>query len=121
VNNPNNYPGYCPHHSNYFPTWHRAYVALFEQVLQQNAIQQVNKFPNGATKQRYMAAATSMRSPYWDWTQNTGGSAFPSLFTNPMVQVTMAQNNRAVKKTIPNPLYQYRFKPNPGQLGDYVS
>jgi tyrosinase len=30
--------GYCTHQSTLFPTWHRAYLALFEQALVGNAI-----------------------------------------------------------------------------------
>ncbi|KAF2093543.1 Di-copper centre-containing protein [Rhizodiscina lignyota] len=116
---PSQYEGYCPHRSVYFGTWHRCYVALFEQILQQHALQAANSFPAGAEKDKYVDAATNLRSAYWDWTNSSdGGTAFPTVFTDATVEVTTVQANKIVNVTMPNPLLLYRFHPNPGKFDE---
>lgn len=114
VKNPRGY-GYCTHNSNFFLPWHRPYVALYEQILVKNAIAQAMLFPAGATRNRYLAAAQSLKMPYWDWTQNTGGSAYPNVFDHPTAKVTLPSGST----TIWNPLYAYRFSPNAGKMVYY--
>ena len=57
-------PGYCNHLLNLFLAWHRAYLALFEQILYQHIVEAVNEFPAGSQRQQYAAAALSWRFPY---------------------------------------------------------
>ena len=98
--------GYCAHSSTMFPTWHRPYLALFEQSLQTNAIAAANDF-TGSDKLRYVSAATNLRLPYWDWamTPASGQTNVPDFLTNPTIQVHMPNGS----ETIPNPLYAYQF------------
>lgn len=56
--------GYCNHVSALFPAWHRAYTALFEQAFVNHVNTIVNQF-QGADQQRYAAAASTIRVPYW--------------------------------------------------------
>lgn len=98
--------GYCTHSSPLFPTWHRAYVALFEQSLQANALAVADQF-GGDDRERYLAAAQSLRSPYWDWALPIpdGQTAFPRLFTAATVDV----NTPDGMQTITNPLAGFNF------------
>ncbi|SJL09926.1 related to Tyrosinase [Armillaria ostoyae] len=51
--------GYCHHGSTLFPTWHRPYVALFEQVLQQHAVAIAEEYT--VDKARWKAAAANLQ------------------------------------------------------------
>ncbi|MCJ1417075.1 hypothetical protein MMC32_003414 [Xylographa parallela] len=97
--------GYCTHSSVLFPTWHRPYVALYEQLLHANArsIAATYNSTNGAT---YRAAAETFRIPYWDWSLNP---TMPGLVNAPTLTITTPTGVRAV----PNPLYNYTFNPLP--------
>jgi len=98
--------GYCTHASTLFPTWHRAYLLLFEQSLQNNALAVADEF-TGDDNVRYTQAATSLRIPYWDWAlvSQNGEDAFPQMFTDTSVSV----NTPTGQQTIPNPLLLYWF------------
>lgn len=98
--------GYCTHLSTLFPTWHRAYVALFEQSLQANALAIAGQF-TGDDRQRYLAAASNLRAPYWDWAlaPAQGEEALPQFF----MDATVAVNTPSGQQEIANPLLQYTF------------
>ena len=51
--------GYCTHNSILFPTWHRAYMALFEQQLSSIAKSIANQYP-ASTRAAYQNAATQI-------------------------------------------------------------
>ncbi|KAK2072662.1 hypothetical protein P8C59_007000 [Phyllachora maydis] len=59
--------GYCHHISILFPTWHRSYLALYEQVLSRYIQIIASLWPEGPDRDRYRAAAVNFRIPYWDW------------------------------------------------------
>ncbi|KAL2136199.1 hypothetical protein VTI74DRAFT_5077 [Chaetomium olivicolor] len=102
--------GYCTHSSILFLTWHRPYLALYEQSLY-NAVQEVAKqFPQGALRDKYVEAAKDFRAPYFDWASQPprGSSAFPSILTSPDVQVVDLDGKT---KTVTNPLYRFAFHP----------
>ncbi|KAI9720620.1 MAG: hypothetical protein M1812_002800 [Candelaria pacifica] len=107
-NGSSSYQGYCTHNSILFPTWHRPYVALFEQVLW-NTMQNIsNEFPSGPDHDRYTAAAADFRVPYWDWAKAppTDWGTLPWSVGGPTtVDVVTPTGN----KTINNPLYTYKF------------
>ena len=104
-----NSPGYCLHLSNLFLTWHRPYLALFEQTLYQHIVDAVNQFPAGTQRQQYAEAALTWRLPYWDWAAPppSGQSVFSTSLQSPTVDVIMPNGSA----TIPNPLYSYQFQP----------
>ncbi|KAK4129080.1 Monophenol monooxygenase [Parathielavia appendiculata] len=110
--------GYCTHSSILFLTWHRPYLALYEQSLY-NAVQEVAKqFPQGALRDRYVEAAKTFRCPYFDWASQPprGTAVFPTAFTSPNVQVVDVDGRT---KSVPNPLYRFTFQPlnlPPGDL-----
>ncbi|KAG9232333.1 hypothetical protein BJ875DRAFT_82768 [Amylocarpus encephaloides] len=110
--------GYCTHGSLLFPTWHRPYLALYEQVLH-GLIQQIaNYYPEGPIKDQYVAAAPNFRTPYWDWAaaQGAGASVYPSsVGGSPGIDI----DGPAGTQLIANPLYSYVFQPrDPQELPD---
>jgi tyrosinase len=52
--------GYCTHQSTLFPTWHRAYLALFEQAVVSHAIEVANEF-SGDDQSMYLDKANNLR------------------------------------------------------------
>jgi tyrosinase len=99
--------GCCTHRSILFPTWHRAYLSLFEQALVNNALIVAEQF-TGYDRERYTLAARRLRIPYWDWAQlpADGEHAFPQLFTYRDVFV----NSPNGPMNISNPLRSYNFR-----------
>ena len=102
--------GYCTHSSILFPTWHRPYLALYEQVLYGIMQQVVGEFPVGSDRDRYSTAASTFRIPYWDWAAAppSGQSVLPaSVGGSETVQVTAPTGATTIK----NPLFSYTFHP----------
>ncbi|KAH6678140.1 hypothetical protein B0J14DRAFT_582032 [Halenospora varia] len=94
--------GYCTHTSVLFPSWHRPYLALFEQVLG-TYIQDIAKQYPPELRSTYQAAADNFRIPYWDWASDY---RVPPAITQPQIQVITPTGIQ----TITNPLYQYKFQ-----------
>ncbi|KAF8263973.1 tyrosinase [Lactarius quietus] len=96
--------GYCTHGSVLFPTWHRPYVALYEQVMQQHALQIANTYQ--VDKQSWVTAAQNLRAPYWDWATNS---------VPPPEVISMATLNiitpNGQTTSVANPLIKYTFHP----------
>ncbi|KAF8243965.1 Di-copper centre-containing protein [Wilcoxina mikolae CBS 423.85] len=95
--------GYCTHSSVLFLTWHRPYLALYEQVLYDDVQAVAQSFPAGAKRDQLLKIASTFRIPYWDWA------------SQPNPDPVLLERNIAVDKpngrvTIPNPLYSYRFQ-----------
>jgi len=101
--------GYCTHSSILFPSWHRAYMALFEQQFYSVMQTVVNSFPAGKKRNKYAKAASTFRVPYWDWAAQppTGLQTLPAVFTSQTVSVTTPSG----QQTIQNPLFHYEFAP----------
>ena len=107
--------GYCTHSSILFPTWHRSYLALFEQVLYEIVQKVASEFKNT----EYTAAAETFRIPYWDWAASapSGQNTLPSSVAG-SAYITLSLPNGS--EVISNPLYQYTFNPlSPNELPDY--
>ncbi|KAH9988351.1 hypothetical protein BJV77DRAFT_1061440 [Russula vinacea] len=96
--------GYCTHGSVLFPTWHRPYVALYEQVLQQHALDVAKTYRND--QQLWLDAAQNLRAPYWDWATNSVPP--PEVISLQTVNITMPDGKTS---SVPNPLLQYTFNP----------
>ena len=104
--------GYCTHDIVLFPTWHRPYVALYEQILYGI----VQKVAAEMTEQRstYVAAAKTFRAPYWDWAApKQNGAVYPSIFKGTVQNGVSYMNINLPNGTmkIRNPLYSYSFHP----------
>jgi tyrosinase len=100
-----------------FPTWHRPYLALYEQCL-------ASYFPVIADKynrldadpqvgQALEAAAQVWRLPYWDWALFP---AVPTEIASPTVNIISAQGTLV---SVRNPLHHYGFQnmPEPSFTG----
>lgn len=98
--------GYCTHSSTLFPTWHRPYLAMYEQIIW-DLVQEVAA---SIGTNEYKTAAKTFRIPYWDWAAPVpdgqhvlpgpiGGSAF--------IQISLPTGTRVIS----NPLYRYHFHP----------
>ena len=104
--------GYCTHGSALFATWHRPFVALFEQRIVKHAQYEASKF-RGPQADRWVAAARNVRLPYWDWSASNLQSRMPAPLSDATVTVTRpGADGQPVTATIANPLYQYQFMNN---------
>nr|POE68798.1 tyrosinase [Quercus suber] len=98
--------GYCTHDSVLFPAWHRVYMALFEQEFLKISLEVANSYPS-SSRARMLAAQSTLRFPYWDWSANpdSGSSTLPSTISSPSVTI----EGPSGQETVANPLYTYRF------------
>ncbi|PQE14942.1 hypothetical protein CJF32_00002481 [Rutstroemia sp. NJR-2017a WRK4] len=94
--------GYCTHSDVLFPTWHRPYLALFEQVLAQH-VQTIAATYNSDV---YTQAANNFRIPYWDW---AAIPALPPVVSDNTVQIETPTGTQ----TVANPLLLYKFQQFP--------
>jgi tyrosinase len=98
--------GYCTHGSIIFPTWHRPYLSLYEQILWNNTQTIAKQYPS-SNRATYQAAADSFRMPYWDW---AASATIPTSLTSSSITI----NTPTGSKTISNPLFRYNFHPTVG-------
>ncbi|KAI0164959.1 Di-copper centre-containing protein [Xylariaceae sp. FL1272] len=106
--------GYCHHVSILFPTWHRPYLALYEQTMYQ-IVQMISALYPPEDRDRYQRAAKRFRLPYWDWalTPPEGESVLPlSVGGSPNVNVSGPNGIQ----NISNPLFSYTFRPFNGSI-----
>ncbi|TVY93845.1 Tyrosinase [Lachnellula willkommii] len=101
--------GYCHHVSILFPTWHRPYLALFEQVMY-NLVQEIAlMWPAGSVQDQYVGAAKNFRIPFWDWAAvPSDGGVLPDIVQD---SPSMSVDGPAGTQMIANPLFTYQFKP----------
>jgi tyrosinase len=104
--------GYCTHDSILFPTWHRAYVALWEQQFLIRVNRVANSFVGTQFQGAMQQAAVSMRWPFWDWAAKApaGTPVLPYVVTNRTVKVQTPTGQQIVG----NPLYQYNYTSSGG-------
>lgn len=107
--------GYCTHVSNIFLTWHRPYLALYEQTLYSHVQYIANTFPANQ-RARWQNAAKNFRIPYWDWAAPpcSGCLSYPALITTQYVNV----NTPTGMQSQLNPLFRYDFQGSPAN--DFV-
>ncbi|KAJ4397126.1 hypothetical protein N0V93_001350 [Gnomoniopsis smithogilvyi] len=101
--------GYCAHETILFPTWHRAYMALYEQELCARAQYIATLYPDDL-RSHFEAAAADCRAPYFDWAAlpSPGESVLPdSVGGSPQINIS----GPAGSQVIANPLFTYEFKP----------
>ncbi|KIJ30584.1 hypothetical protein M422DRAFT_214484 [Sphaerobolus stellatus SS14] len=105
--------GYCCHSSILFPSWHRPFVALMEQLLGGHVKSIASEFVDPAQRKRYTEAAERFRLPYWDWAFE---STLPEILAS-QDKVTCELPNGQIEE-IDNPLYSYRFLYSYNSYGD---
>ncbi|QSZ30034.1 hypothetical protein DSL72_004552 [Monilinia vaccinii-corymbosi] len=94
--------GYCTHANVLFPTWHRPYLALYEQALAAHVQEIADQYNDDA----YSTAADNFRIPYWDWASIP---TLPSIVTDATVEIETPYGTQNVD----NPLLLYRFQQFP--------
>ncbi|OLN94326.1 Tyrosinase 1 [Colletotrichum chlorophyti] len=101
--------GYCTHMSILFPSWHRPYLALYEQVLFRLVQMIASWFSEPMERAFYQAAAADFRIPYWDWAMDppSGQSVYLPEFSEPGIQVYGPNGIQFIA----NPLHSYKFRP----------
>ncbi|KAF3047601.1 hypothetical protein E8E12_010743 [Didymella heteroderae] len=108
-----NQAGFCPHSMTLFGSWHRPYLAIFEQALYQSIQEVIDTFPQNQ-RGRWQRAASTLRMPYWDWAQDGGSATVPTQIRDQTVTVTKPSG----RVTIPNPLYSYSWGSSlPSEIG----
>ncbi|KAK2782432.1 hypothetical protein FQN52_001079 [Onygenales sp. PD_12] len=116
--------GYCTHSTVLFPSWHRPYVALYEQCIHEIITTEiVPKIPE-SDRARYEKAAETFRIPYWDWATrpSTSEQEIINKWLPPTCQEKEVPNLiPGFPQVIENPLYQYVLKGDGKRVtwGDY--
>ncbi|PGH19033.1 hypothetical protein AJ79_00067 [Helicocarpus griseus UAMH5409] len=109
--------GYCTHSTVLFPSWHRPYVALYEQMIQEIiATEILPKIPqNHQDYAKYKKASDEFRIPFWDWAlpPPEKQNEIIANWLPPTSQEKQVPNIvPGFKDVIDNPLYQYATKSN---------
>ncbi|KAG8628704.1 hypothetical protein KVT40_002569 [Elsinoe batatas] len=99
--------GYCTHVSNIFLTWHRPYLALYEQILYRHVNDVAAEFPNDGRRQRYQNAASNFRIPYYDWAALPCAECLP--YPKLVSQMYLDVETPNGRQTLMNPLFRYNF------------
>lgn len=97
--------GYATHNSILFGSWHRTFLAAYEQLISETAQAIASQYPDSERSQ-YLQAAETLRIPYWDWASSW---AMPTVVTDANITV----NTPKGKQTMTNPLTGYTFHPHP--------
>ncbi|KZV64758.1 Di-copper centre-containing protein [Peniophora sp. CONT] len=103
---PKQWRGYCTHGMVTFPTWHRPYVVLYEQILQQHAVNIASEYRDAG---KFTEAAKTLRVPYWDWASSDGAVPPPAIITEPLLNILRPPDGAV--HAIANPLLKYTFHP----------
>ncbi|KAF5001204.1 hypothetical protein FGRMN_1228 [Fusarium graminum] len=119
--------GYCNHNGLNFPTWHRPYMALFEQCVWDNMADVIDhwvkehKLDKDPEFPLWQQAKDTWRMPYWDWARRQSYSedfAYPQVLVKGPVRIFPP---KSVKKFYPpsglyaNPFWSFE---NPEQDDD---
>ena len=88
-----------------FPTWHRPYVALYEQLIASYfpAIVDTYKQQNPTIGAQLEASSKLWRLPYWDWADDYH---IPQAWSLDKIEIRLTDGT---VKGVDNPLYQYKF------------
>ncbi|KAF3940802.1 Tyrosinase [Dactylella cylindrospora] len=100
---------YCTHGSTLFPTWHRPYLAYFEEVVWANAKLVIDiDVKNAAQKKEWEKALNVLRLPYWDWALNNA-NGLPSVFLQETWTYRFHPSGNANVRAA-NPLFSAKLK-----------
>jgi len=101
---------WCVHNRANFVTWHRPYLALFEQRLYETMLQVVAQSGLSAADQEpWTTAAQQWRLPYWDWAVkqdylSPSNYGVPEVFTQQSVTI-LDFNGSQIQ--VDNPLWRF--------------
>jgi tyrosinase len=101
---------------NTFPTWHRPYVALYEQLLAGYFPGIISQYSatNASVGQALQNASQTWRLPYWDWAINT---SLPNEWTSNTIQILGTDGNPT---SVTNPFSAYQFNPIDPSFAPYA-
>jgi tyrosinase len=102
------------HNSMLFATWHRPYLALFEQALYACVQEEYLKFPASA-RSEYTEAARDFRIAYWDFAWKNAQGTLPDMLNAPVVRIRTPEG----LQELPNPFYKYVFHPKEDLQGEF--
>ncbi|KAF2464024.1 Di-copper centre-containing protein [Lindgomyces ingoldianus] len=127
--------GYCTHSSPLFATWHRPFLALFEQALYHDVQDVASGLPS-KYKDRYIKAAKDFRLPYWDpfalsQRPKRPEDFLPSWIASkalPLKNTDLLKDSDMVKSLLLdekqqalNPLYNYTFPYDADTIQDWFA
>lgn len=88
-----------------FPTWHRPYVALYEQLLVSHFDTIIGKY-SGSVSDSLRASAQKWRLPYWEWAVDE--PAIPKEWISETIKIWDTTGKEIDYK--PNPFQCYNFQ-----------
>jgi tyrosinase len=94
-----------------FGPWHRPYLALFEQVLHDRAVDIANEYPIGEARNKALDIASRVRLPYWDWAMDPPSAQEGVVPESVRCRTHTVTFPNGTVTDIPNPLYRYDFHP----------
>jgi tyrosinase len=99
-------PSHLLTQGNVFPTWHRPYVALYEQSIADRFPEIITAYEskNRGLGLQILDASLSWRLPYWDWAIN---SNVPPEWNAPTISIWGYDGK---PESVINPLVAYRFQ-----------
>ncbi|KAG8920510.1 hypothetical protein FRC00_009912, partial [Tulasnella sp. 408] len=102
--------GYCQHSTVIFPTWHRPYCALYEQILHRHAVQVAATYTSD--QEAWKKVAEDFRIPFWDWALHPlPPKQFYDHKQYSQLTITLPDGS---KKPVNNPLLAYKFQSGHG-------
>lgn len=105
------HPGYGPHHSLSFPTWHRIYLHVLETNLLSTAHEIAEMYP-AEQRDEYRHAARMLRLPYWDWLSH---AELPEIVTREVISLQTPKGEMEIF----NPLFSYKFRAGSGSKNGF--
>src|SRR5438552_3511458 len=99
-----------------FPTWHRPYVALYEQTLASHFPSIIAQY-HGSVRHHLHHASLTWRLPFWEWAVTD--PALPVEFTTPTITIYGTHGHLIGHS--PNPFLAYKFNPiDPSFFGSFA-
>jgi tyrosinase len=109
---------YCAHQLPTFPTWHRPYMALYEQRLYEEMLKIIDNIP-ADQKGQWQLAASQWRLPYWDWAAPQpyiNDYGVPEIFTTDTISIVLP-GSHGKKVPYSNPLWKFS-NPSGDKMGN---
>ncbi|KAF5530185.1 di-copper centre-containing protein [Fusarium napiforme] len=105
---------YCHHNDYLFPTWHRAYMMLFERRVSDLMMEEA--VARGKENKEWIAAARRWRLPYWDWALKP---SLPDIARNDKISIVKSWDGQAQPQyeNVDNPMYRFQM-PGHSPMGD---
>ncbi|KAF4951188.1 hypothetical protein FGADI_7679 [Fusarium gaditjirri] len=105
---------YCEHNTYLFPTWHRAYMMLFERRVSDLIMEEA--VTRGKQNKEWVSAASRWRLPYWDWALKP---SLPDIARDEKISIISSWDGQGKPqyKSLDNPMYRFQM-PGHKPMGD---